>query len=119
MAERTETPQSPNRPTTSPVTPGQQQKNQDAGITTQVQERVQEMGAQARDWAEEVGGQIKEGAQGAMRQVSTSAAQLSEQGREAMGQLEKTLEESIRNRPLQAVLIAAGIGMLVGLLWRK
>jgi ElaB/YqjD/DUF883 family membrane-anchored ribosome-binding protein len=120
--------QSPNRSTTNPVTPGQHlqdskdhtlKKPQDAGISTQVQERVQEMGTQVRDWAEEVGGQIKDSVQGAMHQVSTSAVQLSEQGRAAVGEFEKTLEDSIRRKPLQAVLIAAGIGMFAGLLWRK
>jgi ElaB/YqjD/DUF883 family membrane-anchored ribosome-binding protein len=80
---------------------------------------MQEIGAQARDLAEGLGSQIKEGAQEAMHQVSTSAVQLARQGREAGGQLEKTLEDAIREKPLQAVLIAAGIGMLVGLLLKK
>jgi ElaB/YqjD/DUF883 family membrane-anchored ribosome-binding protein len=54
-----------------------------------------------------------------MHQVSASAAQLSRQGLAAADQLEKTLEDAIREKPLQAVLIAAGIGMLVAFLWKK
>jgi ElaB/YqjD/DUF883 family membrane-anchored ribosome-binding protein len=84
-----------------------------------MQERVQEIGAQVRDWAEGVGGNIKSGAQGAMQQVGDSATHLSEQGRAALGQLEKTLEHTIRENPLSSLLIAAGVGMMIGLLMRK
>src|SRR5688572_19459755 len=85
----------------------------------QLPERVQEAGKQARDWAQETGNQLKEGAQEAMQQVGTVTSQLSDLGRTAMNQLEESLEDRIRSKPLQAVLIAAGAGMLFGLLWRK
>jgi ElaB/YqjD/DUF883 family membrane-anchored ribosome-binding protein len=80
---------------------------------------AQEIGIQAHDWAQEVGGQLKEGAQEAMRQMETSTSQLSAQGQEAVGQLEKSLEGYIRAKPLQSLLIAAGVGVVLGLLWRK
>src|SRR5882672_10477145 len=85
----------------------------------QVQERAQEMGAQVRDWAQEKGSQIKEGAQEALHQVGTSASQLAEMGRTTIDQLEGGLEDRIRSKPLQSVLIAAGAGMLLGLLWKR
>ena len=93
-----------------------------ADMREQIRERgaqVQEMGTQVRDWAQEKGSQIKEGAQEAMQQVGTSASQLADLGRETMGQLEEGLEDRIRNKPLQSVLIAAGVGMLLGLLWKR
>jgi ElaB/YqjD/DUF883 family membrane-anchored ribosome-binding protein len=77
------------------------------------------MGSQARDWAEEKGHQLQQGAQEATRQVGASASQLADMGREAMDQLAESLEDRIRDKPLQSVLIAAGAGMLLGLLWRK
>ena len=85
----------------------------------QVQERAQEMGTQVRDWAQEKGSQIKEGTQEAMQQVGTSASQLADLSRDTMNQLEEGLEDRIRNKPLQSVLIAAGVGMLLGLLWKR
>ena len=85
----------------------------------QVQERAQEMGAQVRDWAQEKGSQIKEGTQEAMQQVGTSASQLAALSRDTMNELEEGLEDRIRSKPLQSVLIAAGVGMLVGLLWKR
>src|SRR5712691_9190218 len=93
-----------------------------ADMREQIRERgaqVQEMGTQVRDWAQEKGSQIKEGAQEAMQQVGTSASQLANLSRETMGQLEEGLEDRIRNKPLQSVLIAAGVGLLLGLLWKR
>lgn len=86
---------------------------------TQIQEQVQAVGGQARDWAQETGKQLQEGAQQAMQQIGTMTSQLSDLSRTAMHQLEETLEDRIRNKPLQSVLIAAGAGLLLGLLWRK
>jgi ElaB/YqjD/DUF883 family membrane-anchored ribosome-binding protein len=40
-------------------------------------------------------------------------------GNEAMDQLEESLEDRIRAKPLQSVLIAAGAGMLLGFLFKK
>jgi ElaB/YqjD/DUF883 family membrane-anchored ribosome-binding protein len=84
------------------------------------------MGAQVRDWAQEKGSQIKEGAQEAMQQVGTSVSQLAEsssqlldRSRETIGQLEEGLEDRIRSKPLQSVLIAAGVGVLLGLIWKR
>jgi hypothetical protein len=61
------------------------------------------------------------GAQGrfSAQQAETSASQLSAQGCEAVGQLERTLEDYVRAKPLRSLLIAAGVGMMVALLWRK
>ena len=88
-------------------------------LGAQMQERAQEIGTHVRDWAHDVGGQLKEGAQGALHQAGASASQLSTQGREAVEQLEKSLEEYIRAKPLQSLAIAAGVGLVVGWLWRK
>jgi len=85
----------------------------------QVYDRARELGSQARDQARDVGMQIKEGTQEIVHQVGETASEYYEQGRKAVGQLEKTLEGYIREKPLQSLLIAAGVGMLAGLLWRK
>jgi ElaB/YqjD/DUF883 family membrane-anchored ribosome-binding protein len=66
-----------------------------------------------------MGAQIKEGTQEVMHQVGETASEYYEQSRKAVGELEKSLEGYIREKPLQSLLIAAGVGMLAGLLWRK
>ena len=118
MADRpATTAQDAGQPHDSAQTPDLPQQARELG--TQVRDHVQELGTQVRNWTQEVGGQLKEGTQEALRQAETSASQLSAQGREAVGQLTKTLEDSVRAKPLQSVLLAAGVGMLVAFLWRK
>jgi ElaB/YqjD/DUF883 family membrane-anchored ribosome-binding protein len=122
MADTTATTaQDQGKPQESAQTPdlSQQVRDHVHELGAQVHERAQELGTQIRNWTQEVGGQLKEGAQEAIRQAETSASQLSAQGREAVGQLEKTLEDYVRAKPLQSLLIAAGVGMMVAFLWRK
>jgi ElaB/YqjD/DUF883 family membrane-anchored ribosome-binding protein len=129
MTERTAaTEQDPGKAQDTAQTPDLRQQARELGtqmrdhvqeLGAQVQERAQEIGTQIRDWAQDVGGQLKEGAQEARRQAGATVSQLSAQGREAAGQLEKTLEDYIRAKPLQALMIAAGVGIVAGLLWRK
>jgi len=52
-------------------------------------------------------------------QVKETMAEYYEQGRESLEDLNQTLEAQIRERPLQALLVAGGIGLLLGLLWRR
>src|SRR5215510_9537969 len=118
MAERTQgTTQEPGK--TRAADPSSDLREQVRERGAQVQEFAEEMGAQVRDWAQEKGSQIKEGAQEAMQQVGASASQLADKGRETIGQLEEGLEDRIRSKPLQSVLIAAGVGMLLGLIWKR
>jgi ElaB/YqjD/DUF883 family membrane-anchored ribosome-binding protein len=53
------------------------------------------------------------------RQVGETASQYYDQGREQLGALEGYLEDNIQHKPLQSILIAAGVGVLIGLLWKK
>jgi ElaB/YqjD/DUF883 family membrane-anchored ribosome-binding protein len=55
----------------------------------------------------------------AARQVGETASAYYEQGREQIADAEQSLEEHIRAKPLQSIVMAAGIGLLVGLLWKR
>jgi len=59
-----------------------------------------------------VGTQAKETMQAAGTQVY-------EQGRESLQDLNRTIEGQIRQRPIQALLVAGGIGVLLGFLWQR
>ena len=76
---------------------------------------TQERGTQGRDMIQEVSTQVTE----TVRQVGETASQAYEQGRQQLAGLEQSLEENIRAKPLQSVLLATGIGLLLGFLWRK
>ncbi|HEY7492473.1 MAG TPA: hypothetical protein VIH59_15355 [Candidatus Tectomicrobia bacterium] len=118
MAESSQNPhQEPGKPQESTRTTDVREQAREVG--TQVYDRARELGAQARDQARDMGMQVKEGTQEVIHQVGETASEYYEQGRKAVGQLEKTLEGYIREKPLQSLLIAAGVGMLAGLLWRK
>lgn len=76
---------------------------------------AQESGRQERDHAHEVSTHVSETA----RQVARTASASYEQGREQLEQAGRSLEENIRERPLESVLIAAGIGLLFAFLWKR
>ena len=76
---------------------------------------AQESGRQERDPAHEMRTQTDETA----RQVARTASASYEQGREQLEQAGQSLEETIRARPLESVLIAAGIGLLLAFLWKR
>ena len=76
---------------------------------------AQERGSQGRDTTQEVSAHLTETA----RHVGETASQSDAQGRQQLEGWEQSLEENIRAKPLQSVLWAAGIGLLLGLLWKK
>jgi ElaB/YqjD/DUF883 family membrane-anchored ribosome-binding protein len=76
---------------------------------------AQETGMQVRQTANEVSAQVSETA----RQVGETASQYYAQGRETMGDVERYLEDNIRAKPLQSVLIAAGVGLVLALLYKR
>ncbi len=120
---------------TSPVTsvPNQQESSSPdetgdtaRGLGAQFRDKAEEMGTHIRHRAEEIGSQLR----GKAQDMSTQAQELGtqaketvseyyEQGRETIRTLPKTMEAQIRARPLEAVLVAAGVGLLLGLLWRR
>jgi ElaB/YqjD/DUF883 family membrane-anchored ribosome-binding protein len=70
---------------------------------------------QGGDKTHEVSAHVSETA----RQVSETASEYYEQGREQIAHVGQYLEEHIRDKPLQSVLMAAGLGMILAFLWRK
>ena len=90
-----------------------------AEVGTQGRDSAQEAGAQVRDKAQEAGAQVRDKAQEMVRQGKEIASDYYQQGRQQMEAVENTLEDGIRAKPLQSVLIAAGIGMLLGLVLKK
>ena len=90
-----------------------------AEVGAQVRDKAQEAGAQVRDKAQEAGAQVRDKAQEMVRQGEETASDYYQQGRQQMEAVENTLEDGIRAKPLQSVFIAAGIGMLLGLVLKK
>jgi ElaB/YqjD/DUF883 family membrane-anchored ribosome-binding protein len=69
---------------------------------------VQEIGRLTRDIAQETMGMIKE-----------NAGEVYHQGVERAKGMEKDLEKRIQDKPLQSLLIALGLGFIVGWLFHR
>ena len=81
-----------------------------------VADQAQQVGQNLRD----LGGQVRDAARrGRYQHLSEQAQEYYEQGRQKAHEWEEGLESYIQEKPLQAVLIAAGIGVLIGLLWKR
>jgi ElaB/YqjD/DUF883 family membrane-anchored ribosome-binding protein len=102
-----------------------------------MRDKVQEASAQAREKAQEVSTQVADKAHETAdylrhkaQDLSTHAQELGaqtreavseyyEHGRESLRELNHTLEGQIRTHPIEALLVAGGIGLILGLLWRR
>jgi ElaB/YqjD/DUF883 family membrane-anchored ribosome-binding protein len=74
----------------------------------QVQQNLRELGSQARTAATQQYEHLRQ-----------QANDYYAQGRERATEMEQTLEQYVQEKPLQSLLIAAGVGMLLGVLWRR
>jgi ElaB/YqjD/DUF883 family membrane-anchored ribosome-binding protein len=69
---------------------------------------IKDMADIAADTAKETAGQLQE-----------NASALYERGGDKVRQVERTFDQFIREQPLKSVLMAAGIGLLLGLFWKR
>lgn len=66
-----------------------------------------------------LGQTTKKVAQEAMQQVRQNVGQYYQVGLEKTREVEKNMESQIRSHPLSALAIAAGIGLVVGAIWKS
>jgi ElaB/YqjD/DUF883 family membrane-anchored ribosome-binding protein len=96
----------------APRTPGTQgsqaSTRQDGHDTAERHDHMQETGKEMRDRAQEL-----------MTQGRDVAAEYYEEGRNQVLAWQQQLENQVREKPLQSLLIAAGVGLLFGLLRRR
>ena len=78
-------------------------------------EQAQQAGQNLRD----LGGQVRDAARDKYTQLSDQAQDYYDQGRQKAHEWEEGIESYIQEKPLQSVLIAAGVGVLLGLLWKR
>jgi ElaB/YqjD/DUF883 family membrane-anchored ribosome-binding protein len=83
--------------------------------TDHIREKAQEIGSNVR----EIGGQIGDVAREQYENIRGRAAGYYNEGRRRASEWEEGIEEYIQDRPIHSILMAAGIGLLLGLLWRR
>jgi ElaB/YqjD/DUF883 family membrane-anchored ribosome-binding protein len=72
-----------------------------------------------RNQMQETGREVRRQVQDLATQGKEVAAEYYEEGRERVLAWQQQLEHQVREKPLQSLLIAAGIGLLFGLLKRR
>ena len=90
---------------------GQGQGEQAGGIrdtASQVQQNLRDMGSQVRDAATEQ-----------YTNLRNQATEYFEEGRMRAQEWEQSIEQYVQEKPIQSILIAAGVGMLLGILWKR
>jgi ElaB/YqjD/DUF883 family membrane-anchored ribosome-binding protein len=74
----------------------------------QVTQNIRNIGAQARGAANEKFSDLKQ-----------QANDYYEHGRDQAQQWEQGLEQYVQEKPIQSLLIAAGVGLMLGVLWKR
>jgi ElaB/YqjD/DUF883 family membrane-anchored ribosome-binding protein len=74
----------------------------------QVGQDLRNLGSQARDAATQTYDQLRQ-----------QAGDYYEQGRDRAREMEQSLEQYVQEKPIQSLLMAAGVGMLLGILWKR
>ena len=80
-----------------------------------------QLGKQAKEVAEDLqrmGSTVRDAAQAKLGQVSDTAAEYGEQVQDKVHGIACACEQFVRERPLRSVLMAAGIGWLLGRFWK-
>jgi len=80
--------------------------------------RLDKQAKEVTEDLQEMGGTIRDAAQAKLEQVSERAAEYCEQGRDKLHGVACACEHFVRERPLRSVLMAAGIGWLLGCFWK-
>ena len=89
------------------------------GAARGVAEAVREKGKEVRDTLHQAGSAAKEAAQSGWEAARHTAGEYLGQGREKAMAFEHSVEGQIKARPLGAILVAGGIGFLIGMLLRR
>jgi len=83
---------------------------------------IDQLGTQAAQVAEDLvkmGGTVRGAAQEKLKQLGEKASECCEQGREQVHGVACACEQFVRQRPLRSVLLAAGVGLLLGRFWLR
>jgi ElaB/YqjD/DUF883 family membrane-anchored ribosome-binding protein len=90
-----------------------------AGVARGMADTIRDKGRDVRDTVQQMGSTAKDMAQAGWENARDTAADYLDKGREKAVELGETLEIQIRSRPIRALLIAAGIGFLAGMLLKR
>ncbi|MDB5324302.1 MAG: hypothetical protein JWN40_5933 [Phycisphaerales bacterium] len=85
------------------------------GMASQIKDKASEMVDSVRDTAS----QVRDTATEQYQAAKESATEYYQAGREKAAQWEEQLENYVREQPVKALLIAAGVGAVIGAIWKR
>jgi ElaB/YqjD/DUF883 family membrane-anchored ribosome-binding protein len=72
-----------------------------------------------KDTVTQAAGQVRDAAREKYEDLRDSAQDYYEQGRDKAQEWQHGVEQYVQEQPIKALLIAAGVGMLLGILWKR
>lgn len=84
-----------------------------------LQNKLGERAAEGREGLREIGHLAKEAAQEGLQRFKDTAGDRMERGKERLMDLEHGFEDRIRENPMKSICIAAGVGLVLGLICRR
>lgn len=92
---------------------------QESSSMEALRHQAQEAGRAMAHKVQEAGKDVAQQAQKLGEQGKDVASEYYQQGRAQVLAWQKQLEQHIREKPIQSLMIGGGIGLLLGLLWRR
>lgn len=83
------------------------------------QSKLREKISETRENIADVGHLASETAQDKFHELKDRASEKYDEGKEKLHELEATFEQKVRESPIKSILIAAGVGLALGYLWRR
>ncbi len=90
-------------------------KDKDQDVSAQLKAKLEDVKQDLGDMAKIV----SNASAGAVSDAGQAAREAVASGRDRARSLENSFEDEIRDHPLRSVLVAGGIGILAGMLWRR
>ena len=87
--------------------------------TTRPQDRLREKVSETREDIAEIGHLAKETVQDKFHELKDRATEKYGEGKDKVQELEATVARKVRESPMKSVLIAAGVGLVLGYIWRR
>lgn len=101
-------------------------KDEYVNHTSDVERQMRAAGAQIGEKASELAAKAGDKLEHAMHSAEDGARQMAEQGREAgervqqvAGNFKTAVDKSVRDQPMATLAVAAGLGFVIGALWKS
>ena len=87
--------------------------------TSKPLDQLRDKAADARETLVDKAHQAKDAVQDKFHELKDKADEKLDAGKEKVQQVEESLARCVREAPMKSVLVAAGVGLVLGFFWRR